>query len=372
MWWLMAPDEVFARPTFRGGRFDLGEGMPVDALPDLAAYAEILTDIAKRLFKQRNPDRRRVSRGFEERLQLRVTTFDSGSQVAILTRQLPSGQLPLRDEYDDARDLLAEAINKVAKGHDLPSRFPPSVLPKFSRLGYRLQPGEHIAFAAGGGEAIYDRSTRNRLVELGGRSYVERDEFVGYIADLNSHTGRFELRLVDDTIGLGGEYGLHWETLHSAQGSPPEKGQRVRLEADAEFSPTGQPQRLVVVHDVTILDTWDWAQARLAELALIERGWLDGEQGERIAEQVVQAVADFLTLLNRGGVEPPHLFPTAEGGLQAEWRSSASTVSVEFEPNGLLVLHSVDVDSAEDTYHETDFTDVRRAVEFASQATAPS
>lgn len=370
----MAHDAAFARPTFRGGRFDSGLGMPVDALPDLAAYAEILTDIAKSLFKQRNPDRRRVSRGFEERLQLRITSVEaSSSQVAVLTRRVPDGQLPLRDEYDDARDLLAEAVAAVAEGRDLPTTFPTSALSKFSRLGQNLEPGEHIAFARfGGGEAVYDRAIRTRLVELGGRSYAARDEFVGYVADLNSQTGRFELRLVDGSAALGGEYGAHWEGLHSAQGSPPESGQRVRVHADAEFTSSGQPQRFLVIHEVTVLDTWEWAEARLAELGSIESGWFDGEHGEPIDERVFDAVGDFFTLLVERGAPPPHLFPTPEGGLQAEWRTASMTVSVEFEPHGGVVLHSLDVDSGEDEHGATDLANLSRAAEFAFRAMALS
>lgn len=156
--------EEFARPTFKGGRFDIGEGMPVEALPDLAAYADIVTDVAKDLFKQRRPGRQRVSRGFGERLQLRVSHVEEGSKVPVLVRRLPEGELAIPDEYDDARDIVTQAIEAVSAGQALPAVFPTAVLPKFSRLGHRLQPGERILFdTKQGGKAIYDRSVRIRL-----------------------------------------------------------------------------------------------------------------------------------------------------------------------------------------------------------------
>ena len=135
----MAHEQQFTTPTFKGGRFDTGTGLPVEVLADLAAYAEILTDVAKHLFKQRNPDRRRVSRGFEDRLQLRLASIQSGSQIAVLTRRMPDGELPIPDEYDEARDLFAEAIAQVADTGALPPQFPLNAVPKFGRLGQRLR-----------------------------------------------------------------------------------------------------------------------------------------------------------------------------------------------------------------------------------------
>ena len=366
----MAHEQEFTTPTFKGGRFNAGAGLPVDVLEDLAVYAEILTDVAKHLFKQRHPDRRRVSRGFEDRMQLRLTGIRSGSQIAVLTRRVPDGELPIPDEYDEARDLFAEAIASAAESGTLPPEFPMSVVPKFGRLGQRLQPDELMIFARRGGEAaIYDRAARSRIIALGGQSYSARDEFVGYVADLNSHTGRFELRLVDGTA-LPGDYTTYWNELHTAQGSPVNQGCRVRVDADAEFTAQGQPSRLLVLHEVTVLDTWEWARARLAELAAIERGWFDGADGEPVSATVISFVSEFLEQLSERNAQPPHLFPTPEGGIQAEWRSVERTVSVEFEAPGRMIIHTIEPDGAEDRYEELDAESMDRAVELAATATS--
>lgn len=363
----MAHEEQFARPVFRGGRFDRGEGMPVEALPEVVAYAEIVTELAKSLFKQRNPGRQRVPRGFEDRLRLRLKVVEPGSQAPVLTRQVPDGRLAIPDEGDEAHDLLAEVVSAAAEGRQYPVEFPREMLPSFARLGQRLQPGEHIALRRrDGSEAVYDRDVRNRLIVSGGQSYLASGEFVGHVADLNSDRRRFDLRLPDGTV-LSGEYGTaQWGALHAAQGSPPETGERVKVEAEAEFNVDGQPERLVVLRSVVVLDTWEWAHARLGEIAEIEAGWFDAGYGEPVAESVVESVREFLGGLEVGGVRPPNLFATPDGGVQAEWRSDARTVSVEFGADGTAALFAVDVATREDRWEEVDADGLGRAVAFAA------
>lgn len=361
--------QEFARPAFKGGRFETGEGMPVEALPDITAYADIITDVAKSLFKQRNPGRQRVSRGFEDRLQLRISHVDEGSKVPVLERRAVEGELALPDEYDDARDLVTQAIEAATAGRSLPPSFPATVLPKFSRLGQRLLPGERIVFPTKqGGEAVYDRSIRTRLVQMGGKPYSSRDEFVGHVTDLDSQRGKVEIRTADGS-SLSGEYRDFWDVLHEAQGSPPEAGRRVRIDAETEYDAAGVAQRFLVVHEVTTLDTWDWAESRLLELGGIERGWFDGEHGEPVDESAFNFAGGFLEALADADTAPPHLFPTPEGGVQAQWRSDTVTVSVEFEPGGRSSLHSLNVENGEDEYVELETADINRAVGFVVEAT---
>ena len=45
--------EEFVRPVFKGGRFEGGR-MPVESLPELAAYQRLVMAVAKHPFKVRN------------------------------------------------------------------------------------------------------------------------------------------------------------------------------------------------------------------------------------------------------------------------------------------------------------------------------
>lgn len=68
--------------------------------------------------------------------------------------------------------------------------------------------------------------------------------------------------------------------------------------------------------------------ARLEELLQLKLGWYDNVSGLPIAANVVEAVrlwlAEFADRL-------PYLYPTIEGGIEAEWDNG---INVTFNPNG--------------------------------------
>lgn len=61
---------------------------------------------------------------------------------------------------------------------------------------------------------------------------------------------------------------------------------------------------------------------RLKELSELEDGWLDGE-GKNISPQVLDLAEKILKqLIVDLNVPTPHLYPTEEGGISAEWDNS--------------------------------------------------
>ena len=73
-------------------------------------------------------------------------------------------------------------------------------------------------------------------------------------------------------------------------------------------------------------------------------GWLDGEGSATDKEAEARAVALLGALASRG-LPTPRIFPTEEGGLQAEWSVGGRELSVAFEPDGTLYAIAVDVSS---------------------------
>jgi hypothetical protein len=84
---------------------------------------------------------------------------------------------------------------------------------------------------------------------------------------------------------------------------------------------------------------------RCMELLALAPGWLDGE-GTAPASELLQLVGDWLEKHQRLDLEQPRLFPTPEGGVEAEWRIGRVDLSVEFDPSsGLAEWHQLDLDS---------------------------
>ena len=59
----------FLRPRFTGPRFE-AHTIPVEVAKDLAAYEELIVELAKHLYLGAHPGRRRVPKGFEDSFSL--------------------------------------------------------------------------------------------------------------------------------------------------------------------------------------------------------------------------------------------------------------------------------------------------------------
>src|SRR5258708_38699880 len=98
--------EPFLEPRLIGKRFE-NHTMPVEFLQEWAAYEELVVELARRLFLEKNPKRRRVPRGFFEEFHLHLARVSEGSAVLELTN-VPSERLLMRDEvipyFQDARN----------------------------------------------------------------------------------------------------------------------------------------------------------------------------------------------------------------------------------------------------------------------------
>jgi hypothetical protein len=116
--------------------------------------------------------------------------------------------------------------------------------------------------------------------------------------------------------------------------------------------------------DVT--DDFAVISSRLTELSCLEPGWLDGE-GQRISAGALQAARNVLARMLQLGARRPRVYPTPAGGIQAEWTTATSAVSLEFEAGALPLASSVD--SVSGAARELESADPLALAHFVQQAT---
>jgi hypothetical protein len=74
---------------------------------------------------------------------------------------------------------------------------------------------------------------------------------------------------------------------------------------------------------------------------------MDGE-GVPPDSELLSLMSAWLEAHQCDDVQPPRLYPTSEGGVEAEWRIGRMDLSIEFDPNsGTAEWHSLDLDSGE-------------------------
>jgi hypothetical protein len=333
-----------------GGRFD-GAGMPVESLVELAAYRDLVFDVAKALFRQRHPDRQRVPRGFSDRLQLRLQTVEDGSAVPVLERVAqPGALLAHSDEFTEARDAIEDAVAAIANGDPLPDMFPRQSLVLFNRFGQTLRPEEAIELRRGSASSgpIYTSDVRRTLVLNHRRTYQQEVEDIGWVTEVDGSrmSSMIRLRLGPPTSVPAP---LDEVTFAPAKDvlEPNGEGPPVRVSGVGVFDTERGLIRFDSIHDVSVVEDPEELASldqRFDQLASLNAGWMDGEgvpPSDAVLRRARRILADLLSL----DIPRPRVFATPEGGVQAEWSVGDHEISVTFEPDGRLYAVSVNLAS---------------------------
>jgi hypothetical protein len=83
---------------------------------------------------------------------------------------------------------------------------------------------------------------------------------------------------------------------------------------------------------------------RCMELLDLAPGWLDGE-GLPPSPKLLDLVGEWLEEHQRKDGQHPRLFPTPEGGVEAEWRIGRLDLSIEFDPSSATAeWHALELD----------------------------
>ncbi len=129
----------FIQPRFVGPRFE-GHTLPLSAAKDLAAYEELVLELAKHLFRPKNPDRVRLPKGFANGFSLHIERIDDGSAKPAPVAMMLAGQLfnDLPAEITEAKDLINSVIATDA-GQPFPTAFPKHHYSYFNRIGRSLE-----------------------------------------------------------------------------------------------------------------------------------------------------------------------------------------------------------------------------------------
>jgi hypothetical protein len=323
----------FVSLIFRGPRFQQA-AMPVEALPELAAYRDVVLAVAKVLYQRQNPQRQRLPKGFEAGLRLVVDRVEAGSAVPIVSRVIdPTTELfpvpPGPDIFDDARDLVEQAIAAGAQGSPLPEPLRTDILARFNAFGRTLREGESIVVARPGKRegAVYDRHVRRRLILQAQASYEDEVDLVGEVRAADKDAEGFALRTEDGRKIDVRTPPLFFRLVLRSLG----ESALVRVRGTGVFDGEGALQRVTMATDVSLAEEDGEPSSRpgcrtpvetqVESLTALAPGWFEGTGP---AYDPVQA--EWLAKLLRGLLEgfqlpTPYVYPTPEGLARVEWSS---------------------------------------------------
>ena len=347
--------EIFVTHTLKGARFE-GAAVPVSVLPDFAAYRELVVEVARALFFRDNPGRQRVPKGFEEGFDLVLRGVQEGSAVAALERRakpmagaqsqlhLLEGGKSEADYFVQAREVVTQTIESTREGRPAPPAFPLGAVRHFNNFGRTLRDGESIEIRSprDGAVASYDRSVRKRLVLLRESTYEDTVEITGRVVQFDTQRRVFGILQEDRTTIAASLDGLTDEQLRTVKTAAVHtEDLRVRASGVGAFDRLDRLVRLVTVMELGFAEDEDLRErldvrARLAVLAELQPGWLDGV-GAPFEPDALDWVAEVLERAEGEGLVRPYLYPTPEGCVQAEWSFPGAEVSALFESDARVV-----------------------------------
>jgi len=350
--------ERFAEPTFKGGRFE-SHALPVDVLPELATYRDLIIELAKYLFLQNETNRQRVPKGFVESFHLVLRTIEDGSAIPVLERLVPDARPIILmgstiDFFTQARDQIEEVVTAASLGRALPSSFPGQFIPRFNQFGKRLHDNEYIELRGPGRPTgpRYDRQARKFLILQREREY---DASVDLLAEIRGGVidrEQIALRLDDERlVDAKAPETLVRQALDAVES-------QVRVIGWGTFDQNDRLQRIIEIEEMVFAEeeimTPTPLEARFAELARLGEGWfglgspsLDPGGLANFSAFIHQVIAD-------GAITPPFIYPTPDGNAQAEWSFPSWEVSATASlTSGALYIHATHLASDDSQEVET-------------------
>lgn len=350
---------VIAAMRLSGKRFD-SEGMPADALVEVAAFEDLLRSLVRLYWFDRHPGRKRLPKGYDNEITLRLTAVGEGSAVPVLEydSNLMSddifGPHEITQDYERAVQTLDDFITYgfTDKGR-IPAdirRLPSSKVKKF---GQTMQKGEAIQVSStvppdpAEWETItrYTRDARSHaLVGLVG-SFTQRVTVEGQVIDFKVSSGQLVIRSRDHSGDISVPY-QESDVKVSIVGSPESQLFEGQAEGIGEFNADGRLTKLIAVDSLAVIDVT--ADARVVRTSLdalgdLAEGWVDGESGEPITDTALErgrAVIDAMIALSN---ITRTVAPTEEGGVTFFWPAAENQLSIEVEPTGALYVHTTDL-----------------------------
>ena len=373
----------FLRPRLIGPRFEGGK-IPLEMLEDLSVLRKMVIEVAKWRYLQTNPQRSRSPKGFSDSISFSLVDVENASATPVihadfhapLESALPQlTDMPRMYEqyFAEARDAIIDAIS-AAQHNQSPSEYlPPKYLAHFDRLGRRLRDHESIEFTSPNrtSPATLTKDIRRTLILASDFPEVTEEVHLrGYVPEADQDRMSFELQVIggrkiqsamtEDHLGVVLEvfngYPDHGKALISGIGKYDRRGYLVGIDTIDEIAP---------------LDPLD-VPSRLLEIRQLKDGWLDG-QGRAPDDEALDWLSKRFDSLYPDELPLPYVYPTPEGGVQAEWSFGDHELSVDIDfETWIAELHIISIDTSDeesdsiDLYNDSDWIRLADRIRFLS------
>ena len=347
--------EPFIQPRFVGPRFD-EHTLPLSAAKDLAAYEELVVELAKHLYLNKHGDRLRVPKGFADGFHLHLQRVDEGSAKPLLALVMAGALLnPLPPEFAEAKTLINEVIATGEK-EKLPVAFPKELYSYFNRIGRSLEPGERLEWTPdnAANPSALTPAKRKRLALAVGATYEAEVDIVGQVFSLNTEKPGGQLRTGEGKIV---SFDFDQPFLHELKEALGNRILYAHIQGVGVYDVYDRLKLIKEIEQVEVVPHYTLTSA-IDDLNNLKDGWLEG-RGKAPTGLDLFNLADDLVEAFPTGIDYPAVIPTEEGNVSLEWIKPSARVELEVNfAEARLEVYATDIESdtfVEESFEKTDW-----------------
>ena len=305
---------------------------------------EMVVEVAKWRYLERNPERHRSPKGFTDSISFVMTHIEKESATPVINVEFPveqstgtiqfPGMPEAFDQYFiEARDSIIDAIAAAEHSSEPTDHLPEKYLGYFDRIGRRLREDESIEFTSPKRTtpARLTKESRRKLL-LASKISEMTDEvrLRAAIPEADQDRMSFELQLLSGRKIVSAMHDQQQEVVMEVFNGYRDNCKAL-IRGIGKYDRQGVLVRLESIEDIFALDPLD-VSARLDEFRTMQGGWLDGS-GNAPGPAGLDWLSDSFERLFPDYLPLPHLFPTPEGGIEAEWSLGDRSVVFEIDLN---------------------------------------
>ena len=316
--------------------------MPLEALPELAAYRDLVLATARALFQNSHQDRQRLPKGFDSDLRLVLERIDAGSAIPVISREVAATTLfPVDgvDEFERAREKVQELISSGGMDSGLPQDSERQVLARFNAFGRSLGRDESITVAPAGKKegALYNLEVRRKLILRTQTTYEAAVDLVGEIRAADKDSDSYTLKTIEgERIPMRAAVLFLPIALRSLEND----GIFVRVRGTGVIDVDGRVQKIINTTDVSLAEEGsDRASLgcptsvgdQVDALRSLPDRWFD-DDSRAFDPVTIEWLGKLLSAVQDAFDLPtPYVYPTPEGHARAEWPGSGWEVIVSVD-----------------------------------------
>ncbi|MCC1482106.1 hypothetical protein [Roseibaca sp. Y0-43] len=348
----------FVKMCFKGARFDL-EFIPVDALPAVHKYQDLLLKIAKEIWKEENPDKQNLPKNFNRLFELGLRgVITTKSKVVSLPRKPVDPDLFGNTSFDyvfaEAQEKLSAALVAANQNTHI-SPLPESSLASLKTISRTIKPGEYIDVfpkSSASGEKSFRISEKSiqKIIDASLRRENKALRGHGFVSGISENPSSVRI-----TSSFGAfNYEIDWAILRSDPKY--HMGSVVYFDIFAEVDNSSTIRRTIrnnALSSATITPKGQELQARIKGISEIQEGWLDGK-GKRPSHKTVMRSLDIAQFLSLKYPEVS-VFIEDSGEVDFEWTTGSLAASL-LVGDDVFLLGVSDLES--DKFREKSFNGI--------------